>query len=196
MKQESCSVYVIKSKEFFKVGITRNLQQRFEHFLRSNPFELEKIIEVNFECREMARMAELSAHSRLKVLGYHHRGEWFHGQNPKVLLSIVIDSCKDAMSATNKLKTNIKKRIYRRDHRQRAGFINLINYERHITIKNLVASSSIMDAINTLGVRRLSQMSGVNLSRLSDIKYGNYAAVSAENIKKASGVLRGEHAIR
>lgn len=196
MKEDNCSVYVIKSREFFKVGVTRNFKKRFEHFLTSNPFELEKIIEVNFESSEIARMAESFAHSKLKALGFHHRGEWFHGDSPDILISIVMDSCKQAMSLNNKLKKNIKKRIDRKEHRRCKGFVELINIEHHILIKNLVSSSSAMDAINTFGVRRLSKISGVNMSRLSDIRSGNYIMVSADNVKKASSVLRGEYAIR
>lgn len=76
-------LYVIQSNDAIKIGITHNLQQRFNDLQGANPVELQLIYAFKFDSRGQAEALETLLHERFAQYQIH--GEWFVVDHNKVL---------------------------------------------------------------------------------------------------------------
>lgn len=76
-------LYVIQSNDAIKIGITHNLQQRFNDLQSANPVELQLIYAFKFDSRGQAEALEALLHERFVQHRIH--GEWFDVDHNKVL---------------------------------------------------------------------------------------------------------------
>ena len=72
-------VYSIDNGEFIKVGCTTNISNRIEQLSHFNPYPLITMHCVEYKTKGGALTVERCIHERLKILGYHHKYEWFFG---------------------------------------------------------------------------------------------------------------------
>jgi len=70
-------VYIVKCNEFYKVGVTSNLNNRVKGIQTGNPYDLELSGYFYFDTHEEARDFENDMHKALKGKNTHVRGEWF-----------------------------------------------------------------------------------------------------------------------
>lgn len=79
-------LYVIQSGDAIKIGITHNLQQRFNDLQGANPVELQLIYAFKFDSRGQAEALETLLHERFAQYQIH--GEWFDVEHNRVLEDI------------------------------------------------------------------------------------------------------------
>ena len=105
------NVYIIKCKEFHKVGLAKEPLARLAYLQTGNPETLELVHSRRFGTRKAARMVERFLHKKFKK--DQKLGEWFSTQ-PKVLID-ALDKCVSGEININKSKcsshiaTNAKK---------------------------------------------------------------------------------------
>lgn len=88
---KSSSLYVLQCEDFFKVGISKVFDYRFNTISNATPFSVDVVHVIDFEIHADTKMAERIAHQQLFDMGQHVRLEWFKG--PK---SILIQVCEQA----------------------------------------------------------------------------------------------------
>ena len=105
------NVYIIKCKEFHKVGLAKEPLTRLEGLQTGNPETLELIHSRRFGTRKAARMVERFLHKKFKR--DQKLGEWF--STPQHVLIDALDKCVSGEIKINKSKcsshiaTNAKK---------------------------------------------------------------------------------------
>ena len=100
---KSSSLYVLKCEDFFKVGISKVFDHRFNTISNATPFAVDVVHVIEFESHTDTKTAERIAHQQLFDMGQHVRLEWFKG--PK---STVIQVCEDA-AGISKHKGRLRK---------------------------------------------------------------------------------------
>ena len=70
-------LYIVKCKQFAKVGISSNLKSRLEAFDAFNPVEVKLVSKIKYHHKKSALMCEKELHKILKLKGYHVKFEWF-----------------------------------------------------------------------------------------------------------------------
>jgi hypothetical protein len=72
--------YILKCKEFYKIGITQDFDARNRRYVTENPFEIERVFVHKIHCAHLVE-------SYLKKTFRHknHRGEWFNFSNRDLL---------------------------------------------------------------------------------------------------------------
>lgn len=88
---KSSSLYVLQCEDFFKVGISKVFDYRFNTISNATPFSVDVVHVIDFEIHADTKMAERIAHQQLSDMGHHAKLEWFKG--PK---STVIQICEQA----------------------------------------------------------------------------------------------------
>lgn len=88
---KSSSLYVLQCEDFFKVGISKVFDYRFNTISNATPFSVDVVHVIDFELHADTKIAERIAHQQLFDMGQHIRLEWFKG--PK---STVIQVCEQA----------------------------------------------------------------------------------------------------
>ena len=88
---KSSSLYVLQCEDFYKVGISKFFDQRFNTISNATPFDVDVVRVIEFESHTDTKMAERIAHQQLFDMGQHVRLEWFKG--PK---STVLQVCEQA----------------------------------------------------------------------------------------------------
>lgn len=81
---KKCYVYLIKCKNYVKIGNAINPEKRVKHLQIGNPFPLELIAKLPFPTKKTAELYERELHHRLRK----HRafGEWFHEEGMMLAL--------------------------------------------------------------------------------------------------------------
>jgi hypothetical protein len=75
MRERVQSLYAIKCKEYYKIGITSNIKDRIYTLQSSNPYKLKIIFLKKFRTRKTVRLNEVKLHHH-----FHDKrgmGEWF-----------------------------------------------------------------------------------------------------------------------
>jgi len=68
-------IYLIRCGEFYKIGITQNVEQRLENFKTSNPHSIEMLRTWHYKPWSMVQKIERLLHHHHSP--FHHQGEWF-----------------------------------------------------------------------------------------------------------------------
>lgn len=72
----SCNVYIIKGKEYYKIGLANDVKKRMSQLQISCPFNLSIFAIISLKTRNVATTLEKDLHERMSKKGI--RGEWFN----------------------------------------------------------------------------------------------------------------------
>lgn len=87
-----CGIYVIECREFVKIGITTNLEQRLKALEQANPFDLKTTLFCETTWAEARRIEKLIHDS---LAEHHHRLEWFRVESI-VAVKLVQEALKES----------------------------------------------------------------------------------------------------
>jgi hypothetical protein len=72
-------LYIVKTKEHIKIGISKMPEQRINLIKTDNPYQVDVVMVMKVP---FVYETEQNIHKQLKELGWHVRGEWFyHNEN-------------------------------------------------------------------------------------------------------------------
>lgn len=109
------NLYVFKAGDFFKVGLSTQLNKRLSSIQGGCPLEV-----TLFDHREIAMTGDIFTenHAHWLLRNYHVRGEWFQCREPKINTAI-----ERAVKFSIKAEEVLIKRFDRKDAGLRSGII-------------------------------------------------------------------------
>jgi len=93
MRQLSCGkmskrLYIVKTEEYYKIGVSREPNKRLSHIRTESPFYCELVTTVKAKNGSAKRLEKLLHENYAK---YRKSGEWFDLDNQEVASYIMID---------------------------------------------------------------------------------------------------------
>lgn len=87
LKDRTGFVYVVRCMQYYKIGITKDMESRAKGWQTDNPFDLEVITVFR---SDRASAYERALHTRFRR--YHHRGEWFQLPESEIQILVAAES--------------------------------------------------------------------------------------------------------
>ena len=189
---KTCSVYIVESEEYIKVGISSNVKKRITSLSSSSPFDVMVIQVTEFQSRALATMVENIAHKKLTGMGLHHKYEWFKRGSLSAAKLIISDLSLRYSSEVETRKDRIKSEILSRRLDANRPISKLASAERKI----LREKRAILDPGQMAGLLKRRDVSvvvketGLSASTVKSIKDGKLRNMRYSTMIKMSKYLK------